>query len=337
LGKARAELENEMPPTSSCLLRFSTEMLPKRERFSAFREEFVRQVLAMDVIDHSAGNPRVDLTFMPLGSVAVGALAGTSTEFVRQKHHLKDGSDDFRLNIVETGPVRFAQAGQERTCDSGGAYFADHGRPEWALGPGGGGMRNITVRAAALKTLVTHPEDLAGHSVNPGPALRLLDSYLRSLISIEGPPPPELAPVIGVHLLDLVAAALGPTTEAKEIVAKRGLKAARLRAILAEIAGRFTNPNFRLDHVAGTLGLSRRYVQQLLEETGKSCTEHLVERRLQRSHSMLADRRYIHLAIIDIAFEAGFGDVSHFHRVFRRRFGDTPLAVRAAAMVPNQK
>jgi hypothetical protein len=46
---------------------------------------------------------------------------------------------------------------------------------------------------------------------------------------------------------------LGPTAEAKEIVAKRGLRAARLRAILAEIAGHFSNPNFDLDRVAGTL------------------------------------------------------------------------------------
>src|SRR5258708_24146221 len=81
---------------------------------------------------------------------------------------------------------------------------------------------------------------------------------------------------------DLVAAALGPTAEAAEIVAKRGVKAARVRAILAEIARRFGDPTFDLDSGAGTLGLSRRYVQQLLEETGKSVTEHLVERRLER-------------------------------------------------------
>jgi hypothetical protein len=36
-----------------------------------------------------------------------------------------------------------------------------------------------------------------------------------------------------------VAAAFGPTAEAAEIVAKRGVKAARVRAILAEIARRF--------------------------------------------------------------------------------------------------
>ena len=52
---------------------------------------------------------------------------------------------------------------------------------------------------------------------------------------------------------------------------------------------------------------------------------------------MLTYRRCLHLAIIDIAFAAGFGDVSHFNRMFRRRFGDTPSDVRAAAMAPGQK
>ena len=46
---------------------------------------------------------------------------------------------------------------------------------------------------------------------------------------------------------------------------------------------------------------------------------------------MLNDSRCLHLAIIDIAFAAGFGDVSHFNRLFRRRFGQTPSGVRAAA------
>jgi AraC-like DNA-binding protein len=115
------------------------------------------------------------------------------------------------------------------------------------------------------------------------------------------------------------------------------VKAARVRAIMAEIARRFSDPDFDLDNVARTLGLSRRYVQQLLQETGKSLHEHLVERRLERSFAMLTDRRYLHLAIIDIAFAVGFGDVSHFNRVFRRRFAETPSDVRAAAIGPEQK
>jgi hypothetical protein len=51
----------------------------------------------------------------------------------------------------------------------------------------------------------------------------------------------------------------------------------------------------------------------------------------------LTDPRRLHLAIIDIVLAAGFGDVSHFNRVFRRRFGDTLSGVRAAAIRPKQK
>src|SRR5437660_1416902 len=260
-----SKTEIEMLPTPSRLLRISTEMLPERERFSAFREEFARRVLMMDVIDHSDGRPRIDVTFMPLGEASVGTLAATPVEFIRHKHHVKDRSDGFVLQIIETGPVHFTHVGEERSFDAGCAHFVDQERPLRGFGPRSASIVNIAVRAAALKTLVPYPEDLAGRAVRPGPALRLLDGYLRSLTSLEEPPPSELAPMIGVHLLDLVAAALGPTAEAAEIVAGRGVKAARLRAILAEIARRFSEPDFDLDNVAGTLGLSRRYVQQLLE------------------------------------------------------------------------
>jgi transcriptional regulator GlxA family with amidase domain len=115
------------------------------------------------------------------------------------------------------------------------------------------------------------------------------------------------------------------------------VKAARLRAILSEVARRFSEPDFDLDNIAGTLGLSRRYIQELLEETGKSFTEHLVERRLERALSMLTDQRCLHLAVIDIAFAAGFGDVSHFDCLFRRRLGDAPSGVRAAGIAPENK
>jgi AraC-like DNA-binding protein len=35
--------------------------------------------------------------------------------------------------------------------------------------------------------------------------------------------------------------------------------------------------------------------------------------------------------ICDIALQAGFSDISHFNRLFRARFGDTPKDARARA------
>jgi AraC-like DNA-binding protein len=55
------------------------------------------------------------------------------------------------------------------------------------------------------------------------------------------------------------------------------------------------------------------------------------ERRLERAFTLLNDRRRLHLSVLDIAYAAGFGDVSYFNRMFRPRFGDTPFSVRAVA------
>ena len=323
--------------TSSRLLRWSTEMLPERARLSTFREEFARLNLALDVIDHSGGRPRIDVTYLPLGAVGVCRLVTAPAEFIRHQHHLKNSCDQFGLNIVETGPIQFANAGQEHVYDAGSACLIDRGRPLRVFGPRGGSVKYVTVQAAALKSLVAHPEDLSGRPVRSGPALTLLNRYLRSLASFKKPPSSELASTVGTHLLDLVAATLGPTAEAANIVTERGVKAARLQAILAEVARCFGDPDFDLDNVAGALGLSRRYVQKLLEGTGKSFTEHLAGCRLERAFAMLTDPRHLHLAIIDIAFAVGFGDVSHFNRTFRRCFGETPSGVRAASIVREQK
>jgi AraC-like DNA-binding protein len=51
---------------------------------------------------------------------------------------------------------------------------------------------------------------------------------------------------------------------------------------------------------------------------------------------MLTDPRHLHLPITDIAFAVGFGDVSHFNRMFHKRFGETPSGVRAASIMRAQ-
>jgi AraC-like DNA-binding protein len=48
---------------------------------------------------------------------------------------------------------------------------------------------------------------------------------------------------------------------------------------------------------------------------------------------MLMDRRYDRLSITEIAYEAGFSDLSYFNRTFRRAHGATPSDIRKQAML----
>ncbi len=72
-------------------------------------------------------------------------------------------------------------------------------------------------------------------------------------------------------------------------------------------------------------------MQALFEGDRTTFSQFLLDERLARVHLTLRDPLRASLGISAIAYEAGFGDLSHFNRAFRRRYGATPSDVRAAA------
>jgi transcriptional regulator GlxA family with amidase domain len=127
--------------------------------------------------------------------------------------------------------------------------------------------------------------------------------------------------------------ALGATGDAAELATRRGLRAARAREIVAEISAGFADLAFSQGSLACKLGLSARYVQDLLQDTGVSFSERVLELRLQKARSMLADRRHDRLKVSEIAFASGFGSITHFNQCFRRRFGTTPTQYRGGRSI----
>ena len=103
------------------------------------------------------------------------------------------------------------------------------------------------------------------------------------------------------------------------------MRAARLEAIKADLT---RDASLSIDEIARRQGVTPRYVQILLEEQGTTFGEFVTERRLDVARSMLRSPRYAGWSIAGIAFEAGFRDLSHFNRRFRRRFGVTPSEFR---------
>ena len=79
------------------------------------------------------------------------------------------------------------------------------------------------------------------------------------------------------------------------------------------------------------LGVTPRYVHLLLEETGKSFTHHVLERRSREGGGAVAQASRRHHKVADIAAEAGFADLSYFNRAFRRHYGATPSDLRQPA------
>ena len=93
----------------------------------------------------------------------------------------------------------------------------------------------------------------------------------------------------------------------------------------------FPDPAFSPQSLARKVGVTTRYIQDLLHETGASFTDRVVELRLQRARTMLADPGHDRLKVGEIAAACGFNEIPHFNRCFRRRFGATPTQVRGRA------
>jgi AraC-like DNA-binding protein len=88
----------------------------------------------------------------------------------------------------------------------------------------------------------------------------------------------------------------------------------------------------RRNLIAKYLGVTPRYVHMLFEPERLSLSQYIVAERLSRAKRLLTDPRVNDRTISDIAFDVGFRDLSHFNRVFRRRFAQTPSDVRQDAV-----
>lgn len=159
-------------------------------------------------------------------------------------------------------------------------------------------------------------------------ALQLLRSYVLTLEKGRICAGSELREPIRQHIIDLAALA----ATAQRAIGESGLSAvasARLGAALGFVAARIDDPGLTIAAVARSQGVSPRYLQRLIEASGTTFTEHVNDLRLQRAFSLLTAAGDDAVRISDVALRAGFSDVSHFNRLFRSRFGDTPSAIRA--------
>lgn len=102
-----------------------------------------------------------------------------------------------------------------------------------------------------------------------------------------------------------------------------------LLSLKADIETALGRSTLSLEQLAGTYGVTTRYFQKLFEAEGRTFSDYLLERRLERAFHMLRDGNRVHLAVSAIAFEVGFGDLSYFNRTFKKRFGATPREIRA--------
>jgi AraC-like DNA-binding protein len=194
----------------------------------------------------------------------------------------------------------------------------------------GGRHIGLVFPIKTLEPLVGDVEAMAARRIQrENPVLRLLKPYLAAALR-DDLAPSELARLAADHVRDLVAMAIG-TTEEGAYGVRGSYRAARLHGIKADVLELLGSPDLSVGAIARRQGLTPRHVHRLFELEGTTFSRFVLGERLARAYRSLADPRYRRQTITAIALAAGFGDLSHFNRSFRSRYGATPSEVRSRA------
>lgn len=241
------------------------------------------------------------------------------------EHCMRDGSDDIMLLRPVGGPLTVEQDGRTVQIAAGDAVLVSTAKP-WTWDVSALSRLDClrvprrSVRSAPANLIATLPRPV-GQDVA---AFQLLAHYGGALL--QGILPLATADtrrMAATHIQDLLRLLLGAGEQDNQASPET-----RLSRIKQEIDGRLSDRSLTVDAIARLHGVTARTVQKLFGAEGTTFSEYVLKRRLGLAWKAL--RSQPERKITDIAYEAGFGDLSYFNRAFRQHYKMTPRQARTA-------
>lgn len=313
------------------LLRLSNRDVPERERLSYLHDFVARSVAGLQFTPRDEAGFEFELTARNLGeSTLVGTARYSAVRGERTRELTGDGRSNYMLTVHDTDYEVQVDGGRKLQVSRGDVMIVNESLRQTFRLPGTQlaavvlDERKMADLAPAIRAQPFHYVPAA----TPGAAL--IAGYAGLILtdaSLDG----AAGGLAGSHLYDLAAFALGSREERRpqpENVA--GIGGARLALIKRNVLRCLADPDLDIAVVSRRAGVTPRYVQRLFEREGTTFSEFLRDARLDLARTGIeaGDRR----TISAIAFDCGFGDLSHFNKAFRRRFGATPSEIKAAAL-----
>lgn len=317
------EHRSDVPPALAPL-RFSTQDLPLKEQFQAWRAHMAPLV---DV--HLPDGTSPDDGFLAeqigwrLGDVLIIQQRAQAYSFIRDQTMLRSSPiDHWNVGLLRSGRTWTEVNRQVTEAGPGAVFFRSLGYP----------YRGRMIDSAAV--LVFLPYELlaanasllqgANNTVLSGSLAELLMSYLTgleaNLSNVTAGEVPRLVQTISDMVVACAASSTRPDTS--QIQAGMGMM---------ERAHRYVHLNLHSDDLTPdvmcrALGISRTRLYQLFEASG-GVFNYIRKRRLLQAYADLsnpADNRQIS----EIAEAAGFNAAANFTRAFSHEFGLSPRDIR---------
>jgi AraC family transcriptional activator of tynA and feaB len=307
---------------------WTTDTVPPALRFAHWREAVCDGIVGAETEDPAPGPFSARLSATRGDDYGFVVFSAGAHAIVRSPRLVRSGDGaPFLVNLQLAGESRYGEGDGAVAVGRGEIALVNTGRPFRLVFPISVSRVIAIVPRALLRARVPWCGDIAACKIdNASPAAEPLRAHLAA--AARGAPDLRTAGVFVENLANLLALALIPDGAAARWD-RAAHRRARQDALFAYIARNLANPELAPRHAADALDISLRLVHRLLADAGTSFGRLLLERRLDASRRSLDDPAQAARSISDIAFHWGFGDLSHFSRSFKQRYGMPPRLYRA--------
>lgn len=303
---------------------WSTARAREGERFGYWHEAVCRAVLNVDTVDPPERGFFGDIAAVARADARFVRFSSAAHRIVRSQRLVRRAPDEHVLVSVQlAGISRIRQGDHDVTVTPGEVAILDGARPfEVDFPTQVGRMIAVMPRGA-----------LAGRLPGLGQrgACKLAaGSWSADLVSrglaVLADPAVETGITGAEALLDSIASLLALAEAPAAEAAPQGLQA---DAMLAFARRHAADPDLDAAALAAQFAVSSRTVHSRFALRGTTLGRVLLDQRLDDARRALAAPAWARQPVSQIAYQCGFGDLSHFSKAFKARFGVAPRDWRA--------
>jgi AraC-like DNA-binding protein len=301
---------------------WSTNDVPARQQFAYWREAVCEAVMNVATEDAADDEFSGNIACAGYGDLRFATFTSTPHRIVRRTSHIARSSHaHYLISLQRSGIGRMQQAGEACELQAGDIGIVDGARPFSVIFPQAVDRAIAVIPSAMLHSrapwLRERPIGRMARDPDLHPMLRMT---IERLASPENRPAAE-AELLADNLCNLVAL-LTVRDEGERRAAQARLS--DLDRMIAFARRHLADPGLSPQTLADHLQVSVRTVHKRFEAAETSFGRALLELRLDAARRALSDPRFESLTVTQIAYEAGFNDLSHFTKAFRARFGMPP-------------
>jgi AraC family transcriptional activator of tynA and feaB len=308
-------------------MEWSAKLCRKDQPFGSWAEDLAAAFVQLEPRKIAEQPFQGAISRIDIAPIKISCVEATKHKVLRLRSHIARSSDDVCfINLQLEGLACYTQREHEQICGPGDLAVVETTEPFEIAN-----SRNFKLFCFAV------PRHLLPENFSDRPRLRLSATETGRALSrtlagyaelcVRSQRASEIAAFGGTHIVDLIS-------HAASVLGDRPSERASVPVLLAMmldyIDRRSHDPELGAAALALKFHCSPRYVHKLFATTGRSVGKHINDRRILACARNLLDRNFQKKTIAEIAFAAGFRDISHFNRLFKRGNGTAPREFRRA-------